>query len=75
MMLGNSQVDVDGGPARCEKVLVGGRAGHGGGRGGRSGRSAEEVFHDVASPLLALLTCSLALASDHAGDLSFFLSH
>ena len=63
--MGNSQVDVDGGPARCEKVLVGGRAGHGGGRGGWG---AEEVFHDVASPLLALLTRSLALASDHAGD-------
>ena len=56
MMSGISQVDVDGGPARYEKVFVGG-----GGRGG----GAEEVFHDVASPL-AQLTCSLA--SNHAGD-------
>ena len=65
MMSGISQVDVDGGPARYEKVFVGG--GGGGGRGGSGGRGggAEEVFHDVASPL-AQLTCSLA--SNHAGD-------
>ena len=61
MMSGISQVDVDGGPARYEKVFVGGGRGGSGGRGG----GAEEVFHDVASPL-AQLTCSLA--SNHAGD-------
>ena len=65
-MSGISQVDVDGGPARYEKVFVGGGGGGGGRDGsGGSGGCAEEVFHDVASPL-AQLTCSLA--SNHAGD-------